>query len=429
MRIQVVAASVGTALLLSLAGGAARAQVIHVVRPAHGAIVRETVPIKVAASDLPADGYVSIYIDDQFRIAQTLPKNPDAPVFVWETKGTNLNGSDTVRDGDHTIKIELYTATSKLLGSDTVPVRVANQITPPSPALKLTYRWTAQPRLTFHRVSEIKVPSTQPGATVDPSVVPGTSVAGADEVLQESDLGFVRSTENATDAKTLLRDIIVSGLVTDHGQSQPILKSYNVQPRRRTVDARGVVLSSESNDDLMDHIGFPVPELPARRVGKGDRWLEPAIVALNWDGSTLASVTAECSLEGFEWQNNYPTAKIRETYSGPAHFTSRPVTASGHAPLTPFSASAITYDRVLYFAYGSGRLIKDTTSTQITLTPAQLSLLGGTTPSSGSAGDSAGGATPYGAPQYPGAGYPGPAASLPTSVTLDVSDTTTLQTP
>ena len=56
----------------------------------------------------------------------------------------------------------------------------------------------------------------------------------------------------------------------------------------------------------MDHIGFPVPELPARRVGKGDRWLEPVVVALNWDGSSRASVTAECSLEGFEWQRQLP---------------------------------------------------------------------------------------------------------------------------
>ena len=76
---------------------------------------------------------------------------------------------------------------------------------------------------------------------------------------------------------------MISGTVTSHGQTQTILSSYNIQPQLRTVNARGAVLSRVAEDDLMDHIGFPVPELPARRVGKGDRWLEPVVVPLNWD--------------------------------------------------------------------------------------------------------------------------------------------------
>ena len=58
MRIQVVAAGVAAALLFALGGHAARAQGIRVIRPAHGAIVRETVQVKVAPGDLPPDGYV-----------------------------------------------------------------------------------------------------------------------------------------------------------------------------------------------------------------------------------------------------------------------------------------------------------------------------------------------------------------------------------
>ena len=214
-------------------------------------------------------------------------------------------------------------------------------------------------------------------------------------------LSFARTTENASPVQALLRDIVISGTVASHGQSQTILSGYNIQPQLKTVNARGAVLSRVSEDDLMDHIGFPVPELPARRVGKGDRWVEPLAVPLNWDESTRANVTAECSLEGFELQNNYPTAKIRETYSGPARFTSQPSTVSGHGSLPPISASAITYDRVIYFAYGSDRVIKETTKTQITLTTAQLTLLGGTPPVSVAFSRQ---------PRrfrYPGAGYPG----------------------
>ena len=167
MRIQVVAASVGTALLFSLAGTGARAQDIHVIRPAHGAIVRETVQVKVASGDLPSEGYVAIYIDGNFRVAQTLPASSDDPVYVWDTKAPGPNGTDAPKDGDHTLKVEIYSSTSKLLGSDTVPVRVANQIAPPSPALKLTYHWPTQHKLTYRRVTAMTVPGDQSGATGD----------------------------------------------------------------------------------------------------------------------------------------------------------------------------------------------------------------------------------------------------------------------
>ena len=458
MRIAIVAATAGAALLFALAGTGAQAQTIHVVRPAHGAIVRETVQVKVAPSDLPPDGYVAIYIDGTFRVAQTLPANSDDPVYVWDTKSPAPGGTEGPADGDHTLRVDIFSSTSKLLGTDTVPVRVANQIAPPSPALKLTYHWTTQHKLTYHRVAAMTVPGDQPDPTGGASADAGAGTP-PDQDLQSADLAFARTTENASAAQTVLRDIVISGTVTSHGQSQTILSSYNIQPQLKTVNARGAVLSRVSEDDLMDHIGFPVPELPIRRVGKGDRWQEPVAVPLNWDESTRADVTAECSLEGFEWQNNYPTAKIRETYSGPARFTSQTSTVSGHGSLPPISASNITYNRVIYFAYGAGRVIKETTKTQITLTTAQLTLLGGTAPASvlspptlnypggpnpGVNNQSfGGGATlrlmsdPIG-PQYaqfggPPQGYPGSASPfgepVRTSFLLLVTATNTLQTP
>ena len=429
MRLSNVASAVMTALLFAGAGAVARAQEIHVIRPAHGAIVRETVQVKVAPSDLPADGYAAIYIDDQFRVARTLPSDTHDPVYVWDTKASGPNGAGVTADGSHTLKVVIFSG-SKQLGSDTVPVRVANQISPPSPALKLTYHWPTQHKLIYHRVTSLTVPGDQSGPSAGTVIGAAPTTPPADQPLQSADLSFARTTKDVSADQSTLRDIVISGTVTNHGQTQTILSGYNIQPQLKTVNAHGDVLSRVPEDDLMDHIGFPVPELPARRVGEGDRWLEPVLVPLNWDGSSRASVQAECSLEGFEWQNNYPTAKIRETYSGPATFTPQPATASGHAPPPSFTASTITYDRVLYLAYGSGRLIKDVSNTQVTLTAAQLALLGGTPPVSVASPDAMGGPAPGVGGQPYLNGLPSPAqAADPTSFTLNVTQTDTLQTP
>ncbi len=461
MRVSVVAASCAGAALWALGGGA-WAQSIHLVRPADGAIVRETVPFRVAPGDVPVGGYASISVDGTFRSARVLPPDSRGTVYLWDTKA---GGADTVKDGPHTVQLDLYDGNSNLLGTATVRVQVANQISPPSPDLKLTYHWPSQPRLTYHHVSDMTVPGSQAAAT------PGG--APPDQALETSDLTLLRTTEDATGSRSLVRDLIIGGTVTDRGQTQTIKASYNVAPLRRTLDARGNVLGTEATDDYADHLGFPVPGLPARRVGKGDRWQSDVLIPLTWDGSSAAHVTAECSLQGFEWQNSYPTAKILEQYSGPAHFVARAATASGHSS-PDLNVSAVTYSRVLYFAYGAGRLIKSVTDAQITLTAAQLSALGGTSPVGGPgyrggpggypgvpqgvpygvpggpqgvpyglpggpvAPDQNGGGYPGGPGGYPGGpgGYPGgPGGDTPvpapesTTTTLSLSDTTTLVAP
>ncbi len=378
MRFSNVAASCATVALLSFAGGAS-AQTIHLIRPAQGAIVRETVPFRLAPGDLPAGGYVAITVDGNFRVARVLPPSSRDSVFLWDTK------EGGVKDGVHTVQLDLYDSQSNLIGSAKVRLRVANQISPPSPDLKLTYHWLSQPQLTYHHVSTVTVPASQ-----------GASGGALDQALQSASVTFERSTEGATSAESLVRDLITGGTISDRGQAQTVKAAYNVVSLRRTVNARGDVLSAESNDDYEDHLGFPIPALPARRVGRGDRWQAPVTIPLTWDGSSAAHVTAECSLQGFEWQNNYPTAKILEQYSGPAHFVAHAATASGHTAPS-LNVSSITYSRVLYFAYGAGRLIKSVMNTHLTLTPFQLSQLGGSAP---------GGVSPYGGP--PMGGYGGP---------------------
>ena len=369
MRVTTVAAICAGSTLLSLMGVAAHAQGIHLIQPVQGAIVRETVPFRVASGDLPKGGYVSVTIDNVFRTARVLPTNAHAPVYLWDTKE---EGANAAADGPHTIQIEIFSSNSTEVGSATVQVQVANQIKAPSQDLKMTYHWPSQPRLVYHRTTEMVVPGAQ-STTVQSGNTP------PDQALQASELTFDRTTEDPTATKSIVRDLVLSGTLTDHGQSQPIHSLYDIAPLRRTVDARGNVLSREETADDADHIGFPIPELPVRRVGKGDRWQANVQIPLTWDGASEANVTAECSLQGFEWQNNYPTAKVLEQYTGPAHFVARSATASGHVAPS-LDASSVTFNRVIYFAYGAGRLIKSVTHSQVTLTSEQLNALGGAVP-------------------------------------------------
>jgi hypothetical protein len=392
MRFSVLAASCASAAVLSFAGSV-QAQTLHLIRPVRGAIVRETVPFRVAPGDFPAGGYVAVTVDGSFKGAHVLSSSSSAPVYLWDTKA---GGDNSVKDGVHTVNIEIFNSQSSLVGSASVRLRVANQISPPSPDLKLTYHWPSQPQLTYHHVADLTVAGAQ-----DANLPGGPT---PDQKLQSASITFQRTTEDPTAAQSLVRDIVTGGTLTDRGQPQLVKDAYNIASLRRTVNARGDVLGVDSSDDYEDHLGFPVPALPARRVGKGDRWQAPVTIPLTWDGSSVAHVTAECSLQGFEWQNNYPTAKILEQYTGPAHFVARPPTASNHRGPS-MDVSSVTYSRVLYFAYGAGRLIKSVMNTQLTLTSFQVSELGG---------DSRGGLSPYGNPggrgRYSGGppqGYPG----------------------
>ena len=122
----------GTAALLLLGGvNHAQAQGITVSRPAANAIVRETVPIRVASRDLPPDGYVSIVIDGQFVTARVIPQG-DVPIYNWDTKApyTTTDDPDTKKflpDGNHSVTVSVYTNKNQLVGTQTIPVRGRQQ--------------------------------------------------------------------------------------------------------------------------------------------------------------------------------------------------------------------------------------------------------------------------------------------------------------
>lgn len=394
----------------------APASPIQIALPFNKAVVRESVPIKLR--EFPQGGYVSVSIDGRFITAKALPANPRDPVFVWDTKAgyAPADSPETMNhynDGLHALTVVVYSGSqgSRMVGSDTVSVQLANRINlPAGQGITLTYPWKTSRDLRYQRRTELTAASTDatPGAPSPP--------------IQESRLRFARSVENATGGEYLVRDEIIP---VDHaGRAKPFV-SYvatrgsvvplgQVRAFYRTVDARGRVLSDLTSENRSNSIGFSIPVLPPRRVSVGAHWQSPVKVTLDWTSPTPATVTATSTLEGFEWQDRYPTAKIRETYAGPVLFQPAP-----GSPLPPLAGQDIKFERVIYFAYNAGRIVRmQTTLSLTTNTPGLLSAggasggyPGGGYPGSGGFSGGYPGGYPggggFGGGGYPGGGYPG----------------------
>ncbi len=367
---------------------AAPAGAIQIVQPFNKAVVRESVPVKLR--DFPAHGYVSISIDGKFITAQALPKSRNLPVYVWDTKAsyTDPDSPDTPKtygDGAHAITIAVYDTQNKLVGQDSVSVQVADKINlSASQGIKMAYPWKTGLTLRYQRRTTLTAEATEAAASTPP------------QVLQESLLRFERSVENASGGSSLIRDNVIAvdksarpkafvSYVATHG-GQPQALTSGIHAEYREVDARGRVLSKLASENTPESIGFSIPVLPPRRVSVGAHWESPVQITLDWTSPTPAMVTATSTLEDFEWQDRYPTAKIRETYEGPATFYPGPGSA-----LPAIASREIKFERIIYFAYNAGRVVR--TQTTISLTSTEPGLL--STPSQSGTGG------------YPGGGYPG----------------------
>ncbi len=388
--------------LTAVIGPAAQAQTLHVLRPITNAIVRETVPVRIAPGDLPAEGYVGISIDGEFRTARVLPANKRDAVYDWDTKASYVtpnepNTQKFVSDGPHTVTVKLYDTSGKSLGQQSIAVKVANKISVPTQGIKLYYRWQSDLQQRYTRRTEAD------------TVADGT--AGTNQALQSSIIRFTRTVEDTTGGGYLIRDrVLPGGVLINHGQAQSIDALYNIKSKYRTVNTRGDVLGSMAPLSLGDHFGFSIPVLSARRVSVGDTWQAPVEVSLDWASTKPSTVNAESRLEGFEWQSGYPAAKIRETYTGPMTFalTNRNgASNSGLGGIVSGSASSgnasvtlqtVNYERIVYFAYNSGRLVRMETTVTLTADNSQLASLG-------FAGVSLGSGPSYG---LPGSNYPRP---------------------
>ena len=297
---------------------------VQIVQPYNKAVVRESVPVKLR--EFPKQGYVSVSIDGKFITAQPLPKSAAQPVYVWDTKAayTDPDSPDTPKtysDGPHALTIVVYDGQNKLVGQDSVSVQVADKINlPASEGIKMAYPWKTGLTLRYQRRTTLTAASTETGA------------AASTQVLQESLLRFERSVENSSGETSLIRDDIISvdksarpkafvSYVATHGLPQAL--TSGVHAEYREVNGRGQVISKLASENTPQSIGFSIPVLPPRRVSVGAHWESPVQITLDWTSPYPATVTATSTLEDFEWQDRYPTAKNPRNLRRSGQFLSR----------------------------------------------------------------------------------------------------------
>ncbi len=406
------AAAPGAAVAVPDAG-VAPAGAIQIALPFNKAVVRESVPVRLR--DFPDGGYVSVAIDDRFITAQALPKRRTEPVYVWDTKAGYVSADDPnttkfYADGTHALTLTVYDAQSKLVGKDSVSVQLANKIgLPAGQGITLAYPWKTNTVLRYQRRTTL----TASDASATSSTPP--------QVLQESLLRYRRTVENATGGSYLIRDEVLPvdksvrpkpfvSYVSSHSQVSTLGEFH---AKYREVDARGHVSSELESQNGANSLGFSIPVLPPRRVSVGAHWESPVKISLDWTSPAPETVLATSTLEDFEWQDRYPTAKIRETYTGPATFRPGPGSV-----LPPIASQDIHFERIIYFAYNAGRIVRmQTTLTLTTATPGLLSApsgAGGYPGSPSPYGGASGGPGRRGGGSFPGessGGFPGQSSS------------------
>jgi hypothetical protein len=322
------------------------AKTITLLSPLDGATVREVVPIRVSPADMPAggDGYFTVSIDKVFRTAKIIDPGKSL-LYTWDSQAAYQDQSNPgvdkfTDDGSHEIEVAIYTHTGSLLASGASTVTLANKVTNLPDGVSLTYAWSEDETLRYKQHSEINMLSA------DGSVPAVTT--------QSADIRFDRSVEDSSGGGYLVRDLVIGddSTLLNNGVSTPVDSMFLPKSRYRTVNHFGGLMQEEAPFSTGDHFGFPIPQLPNRRITASDSWPTRIEVSVPWATTKPTVVHGTGRLDSFEWQDGYPTAKIIETYNGPAKFYADP------RGQVPFQADTVQLTRTYWFAYNSKKLVR-----------------------------------------------------------------------
>ena len=376
-------------------------------QPLNSATVRETVPIRVPRNLLAQAGYASVTIDGQFRGAQAIPDAGDV-VYEWDTKHvaatSGAGGGDTQEspDGKHVVQVILFDKDSNEIASATSTVRVLNRITTLPDGVRLTYKWHPDEIVTYRLHSVLKNAGSDNSASGSPS-------GAATPAIQDVYARLQRSVEDVSGDGVLVRDQYVGGT---YGTT-PLTRAFTLSSKYTTVNSSGSVLVENQPLGSGRHYGYGFDAFPDRRVNAGDSWQTQMMVSLPWASEKMTTVRGQARLDEFEWENGYPTAKVVETYTGPATFrldSGSQGASEGSQGLgsgansssdNRVEASNVTLKRTLWFAYEAGAVVREETSLIVNTSGLSGALSSLTSPSTSGASE---GGTEMGVPRGRG-GY------------------------
>lgn len=329
-------------------------QAMNLVAPVEGQNVRETVRIKIPASDVPDDGFIAIYAgesgQEQFIKAidaKSARKTHGVAVFTWNTKSPYRDSSDARtlkyhKDGNYSLKVEVHDASAKTVKSAAVNVFLKNQVprSNPAPAVSLKNRLAFGQSNTYAVHSNVQVFDAV-----------GLPVLGG--MGMSSDFKVLQSVEDVRDNGELLLRYTIGdkAVVTSFGKKRELYKNDEIKPQLyRLIDKYGDVLkanlfSKQGRFTIMDIL----PMLPKKHVKEGDTW--PTSFSLKIEGLTqLTKFTGTSMLDSFEWQNGRQCVKIISNLVGKTRIDL--LGGKIRSSSNNINAQAITY-----FSYKTGKMM------------------------------------------------------------------------
>lgn len=408
--------------------------------PPDGATVREKVRIRIPLASIPEGGYVSLYIDGDFRGALSVTpeerdeiqkaalkkKEPAYFEYVWDTKAPVKKKFSNIEtrpaDGQHTIMAKLFqpgkteTAGSTLIETSSVNIIVANKFDPGNIGpIKLQYKFVDGTTSNYDRngLSAVVAGLSQ-----------GMQGSGDQELVSyKSDL-VVGVEDKYSNGHAIVRNKM-KRLEVRQGSNVSFYPSEQLpNSLYQELDPLGNVVYQNSNAtfDQFAQLGVPVsatlelPILPRQSVSVGDVWQSDGKVEIPGTApDKQPKVQMQSKFEGFEWEGGHPTAHIHQSYDSskqPGLNAKEPIMFGTVLVTQP----TVKYDQDIFVAYRSGKLIKvvrkvevvGKTTEQIGGAPGAGAPGMGGPPMMGGGGpgfSGGGGASPYGGGGPPGGGY------------------------
>jgi hypothetical protein len=304
---------------------------LYLVEPEDGSTVRERVRVRVAREAIPADGFVGIYVNNQFKVALapataeelTEKRMPiDSPVeYIWDTKAPIV---DDIRltadqrlpqDGPHTIEVRSYNRQGVMVDRSTVQVDLQNQYHPEGEhAPPLWYGGNVGRQYLLEHSVALDATAVVSGAAAARGGGQATQAAG--KLQHEETTKYLVSVEDANPRQ--------GTMFWRERRESPIRISVNNNPQVVALDSSSryfglnrfgrANISRQMEREKREPVLNPI-DLPGSRHPLGESFLTNLRVNLGaYIPATLRINSLEAIPEGMEWQGGERCVRIRVNY-------------------------------------------------------------------------------------------------------------------
>jgi hypothetical protein len=300
---------------------------VRIIKPLPEQAVRGSVPVVINASAVPSSGYMQVEINDEFMAAVAPTPGVDRVEYVWDTKQDFPETGAPPRDGQYTVRAKTYTNRFEFVRSNELNVYLRNHISV-APDKTFRLRYSFRPDESFRYVENVS--ANLAGQEVYSAYVPVTltvnDVYGGVAEARE------RISSNAAERVS--------------GTRQPLAlagRSFIVELRPNGAIIPGRRMERAGASPAAAMLVFPNTPLKV-----GDTWDSDITLTPYYNGVQSATINGRNTLDGFEYMNGRPVARIESAYDGTATVT----LATGQTTVT------FRGKRVTFFDHVRGRLLR-----------------------------------------------------------------------